>query len=275
MRSDRAIVIALWSLVAVAFLLMWSAATSNQWRRAWLIQGPRSPPRHLVFSFDDRLLAWQGDDEHISILSAYGDTKVHALAVPAGAVLTLHFQSHNQELVAIGTAARVLADGRLARRSYTRRWDIRDGRVYIDRARSGGHTSETITRAGTDDPRASPEADCFFVPIHRLGISLDAGRLRLVPEGEAEGRVLDAKTECATVSSDFRFLVTAGRAPSTQTLADLVIVKFWTLPDAKVRATLPARYEAVRSLAFSWDGRKLAVGREDGTVEIWHAPPGW
>src|SRR5207237_5765359 len=45
-------------------------------------------------------------------------------------------------------------------------------------------------------------------------------------------------------------------------------VKLWDLPSLKPRAELPLQTDWVQGMAFSSDGRRLAIGRFDGAIEL-------
>src|SRR5262249_34741805 len=60
-----------------------------------------------------------------------------------------------------------------------------------------------------------------------------------------------------------RFLPGPSRPPSYEA------VQVWTFPDWKEIAAFPRG----RCFAFFPDGRSLAVGHEDGRIEIWDLPP--
>ncbi len=77
------------------------------------------------------------------------------------------------------------------------------------------------------------------------------------------------------LSGDACLLVTASQSSASGPAEERVELKVWDVPTGTQRAALSSA--PVLSLAFSADGRRVALGPEDGQIHLWHwdtpAPP--
>ena len=66
-------------------------------------------------------------------------------------------------------------------------------------------------------------------------------------------------------------------SPDGKTLASASwnnTIKLWNMANGKVKTTLKAHQDIVRSMAFSPDGKTLATGSRDKTIKLWDMASG-
>jgi RNA polymerase sigma factor (sigma-70 family) len=104
----------------------------------------------------------------------------------------------------------------------------------------------------------------FNTPREVVLAEADTGKVRHRLGGHTDGWHGDEPGWRFAFSADGRTLAAAGR--------DDRELRLWEVASGKERLRFPAQGGAIRSIAFSGDGRYLATGTSDTTVLIWDLP---
>ncbi|WP_307822008.1 nSTAND1 domain-containing NTPase [Streptomyces coffeae] len=203
-----------------------------------------------------------------------------------------------------GSVARVAfsPDGHtLATGSYdetVRVWDVATGKTRVTLA---GHSFEVGSVAFSPDGRTVTTSDDEIVRVwdvatgktHMIRPTGDMLRTVLSPDGRtgaslskknvvrvwevATGKTLttlprhNQSAGALAISPDGRTVASAGRSQSLHLTSEDRTVRVWDVATGKTRATLtgpPGHTHGVSKVAFSPDGRSVAVGDREGTVRV-------
>jgi serine/threonine protein kinase/WD40 repeat protein len=119
-----------------------------------------------------------------------------------------------------------------------------------------------------DDPGVSVTVDGGEVVITGAGareIRLKPGQYKIL--ASKDGKLV--RQELVSVARNGRQVVRISAEPRTQRSG-----VSGSLPAAKLRKSLPGHAQAIKSVAYSPDGRLLASGDEAGEVRVWDMPDG-
>jgi WD40 repeat protein len=218
---------------------LWDVASGRELRT---LTGHTWVVQSLAFSRDGRTLASGSPDQTVRIWDVATGRELHKLTGDRNRVLALAFSRDGRTLASGGDDHTI------------KLWDVASGRELRTLT---GHKGSIIFLAFSRDGQAL------------VSRSKD-NTIRLWDVGT--GRETDSEEwnlfAFGTFSADFRIAASAGGLENT--------IQLWDLTTGQKLRTLASRADWVSSVAFSHDGRSLALGIEvlDGTVELWDTASG-
>jgi WD40 repeat protein/DNA-binding SARP family transcriptional activator len=256
-------------------VLIWDADTGGQWRRI-------SFPDHRCNGSD---VAWSPSGERlVAVGERLADGVDEACVAPrvweaSGEEKLLTFKGHEGQANSADWSpdgANILSAGV---DGAARIWDADSG---DERLTLSGHTG------GVNDAAWSPQGD-RIVTAGADGTAKvwDVSTLRHAQDDAALYRGVEIGTELVTLDGHMVAVNCAAWSPDGDRIATASadgLVRVWLLPSGtssagaatlgEVLFTLSGHSDAVRGVAWSPDGERLATASADGTVRLWDAATG-
>jgi WD40 repeat protein len=221
-------------------IVLFDAATGAERVR---LDGHRDYVYHVAFNHDGTRLASCGYDKSIRIWDTASGKTVGVLKEHTEAVYAVAF-SADSVLLASAAADRSV-----------KIWNVADGvRLY------------TIT-----DPTDAVLSLAFRPATRELAAAGQDKRLRVWDIGDTAARLIYSAP--AHRSAVLRLAFTADGATLASTGTDRE-VRIWDAGTWRPLRTLDAQSDWAQAIAFSPDGRSIAVGRYDGTVSVYETASG-
>lgn len=222
----------------------WTSWDASTWKRRLDARGHSDAILAAAISPDGKTLATSGYDRQIVIWNVASGKVVRPLKEHSDAVYGLAFSPDGRTLASCAADRTV------------RLWDWSAGRRTATLSES---TAELYAVAFTPDG-AHLLAGGVDRSIRMYRLRSADGKVMGEPRLERSAFAHDAAILRLAVSADGRSLASSGEDRS---------VKLWDLPSLSPHQPLPSQADWVQALAFSPDGKRLALGRYDGSLAVW------
>jgi WD40 repeat protein len=215
-----------------------------------LRKGCMSSARSVAFSPHGHILAVTGSAPGIRLWDLESATELPALAVEGEATARIAFSRDGTKL-AIGQAFDANGQGIVTL------WDFRTRRRLAILGRPfGGVRSLTFS---PDDSRVAATTTQGWVTIWETATRLE--RVRLHARAPGSGNIVTAE-----FSPDGRYVATGALYEP--------FVRLWSAVDGRPSGHLPGAVLGMHAVAFSPDGKVLALARADGVAVFWDLATG-
>jgi WD40 repeat protein/DNA-binding SARP family transcriptional activator len=198
----------------------------------------------IGFSSDGRLLATGGDDGTVVVWDVRAGSLREVFQGHSAAVRAATFSPDERTLYTAANDGSVIA------------WDLsgsrRLGRAFRYTSRSSGHSASAV----------SPDGVLFAVSAAPNHVTVWRSRPRVPLTPVLVGPVGDVKG--LAFSPDGKLVVAAGSANTV----------LWSLETKRIARILPAGSHGAIAVAFTSDGRTLAIGRSDGVDALYDVRTG-
>ncbi|MHB1557837.1 MAG: c-type cytochrome domain-containing protein, partial [Isosphaeraceae bacterium] len=226
----------------------WTSWDASTWKRRLDARGHSDAILAAAISPDGRTLATSSYDRQILIWDVASGKVVRPLKEHSDAVYSLAFSPDGRTLASCAADRTV------------RLWDWSAGRRTSTLSES---TAELYAVAFTPDG-SHLLAGGVDRSIRMYRLRSTDGKAMGEPRLERSAFAHDAAILRLAVSADGRSLASSGEDRS---------VKLWNLPSLEPREPLPSQADWVQALAFAPDGKRLALGRYDGSLALWDTSP--
>ncbi len=207
------------------------------------LTGHKDAVLHVSFSADGLWLASASRDGTIKVWDAESGQLVHTLGEHSGWVCGVALNPEGTRLASAGL------DGTV------RLWDVKDGRQLLTLEAKAGVTCVAFRPDGNQLAWADLEGNVTLVdPATGKGaLSFHANK----------GAVW-----CLAFHPEGQMLATGG-----ESIDDQGEVRLWSLKDGSLLKTLRGHKGDILSLAFTFDGKRLASASRDATIKLWELDP--
>ena len=232
-------------------LHVWDTTTGQSWGTP---AAPKAPLRAVAWAAGGHILAIGDEQGALQIWDMPSAKLRHAFAGHAGSIKALAFTADSLTLASAG------ADGTV------RLWDPNGGKAV---ATLSGHLGAVNSVAFSPDGKLLA-AGCQGAAERKSGeirlwqLSSAAGGLASTPTQRAILQGHQGPVQGVAFSADGKTLASGGGLPGK--MGEL---KLWDVVTHQHKQDLPGSFDRVLDLAYTPDGRGLAVAAADGTIKLW------
>jgi WD40 repeat protein len=259
---------------------LWDVSTGEE---LWTVKGFSKPVQSLAFSPDGKTLASGSEDNMIKLWDVSNGKELRTL------------EGHSREVnsVAFSPDGKTLASGSNGFSDNLKLWNVSNGQEL---RKLKGHSSWVYSVAFSPDGKslASGSGDNTIKlwdpstgaelraleghsrPVNSVAVSPDGNTLASGSLGTV--KLWNVSTELRTLKGDGYWVhsVTFGAGNTLASGSNGGKVKLWDVSTGIELRTVKGQFDSLRSVAFSPDGKTLAIGigdsapgKEGGTIKLW------
>jgi WD40 repeat protein len=251
-----------------------------------------STTNRLLARHENRLIYWRLDDERTREAAIVGlDQQEYDLSglqrglAISGDERTLYFPSSGLRLLKLDAASFAVA-GEVARTSdWIAALSLHPSEQHLAVATGNSTDYAVYSIRNTMAPPLVLEAASSFTTLERhvvfspdgkfLVASMDRGVARVwhVEDDQGEGLRVAVHFDARTPETEIVAICVSSDASLLAIAHNDISVSVWDLTSTRLIARISGHRQPIESIAFTQDGRYLASGSADGTIQLWSIVP--